>query len=67
MLVAWTYAMSVNFIPAYRETVDKVGASTIGLENGGHSGNPPKDVEAEAGAEADEKLTTPEAIHIENK
>ncbi|KAL1987652.1 hypothetical protein VTN96DRAFT_2893 [Rasamsonia emersonii] len=53
MVVAWTYAMAVNFVPSYRDTVDKVGASKIGLENGDN--NPPKDLEAA------------EAVHIENK
>ena len=33
MVVAWTYAVSVNFVPAYTSTVDKVGQSQLGLEN----------------------------------
>lgn len=33
MVVAWTYAVAVNFVPAYRITVDKVGESTVGLQN----------------------------------
>ncbi|KAJ5550647.1 Major facilitator superfamily domain general substrate transporter [Penicillium sp. DV-2018c] len=33
MVVAWTYAVAVNFVPAYVITVDKVGTSTVGLEN----------------------------------
>lgn len=31
MVLAWTYALAVNFVPAYRDTVDKVGSSDIGL------------------------------------
>ncbi|KAJ5443915.1 uncharacterized protein N7458_007787 [Penicillium daleae] len=33
MVVAWTYAVAVNFVPAYKLTVDKVGESTLGLQN----------------------------------
>lgn len=33
MVVAWTYAVAVNFVPAYKLTVDKVGESTVGLQN----------------------------------
>lgn len=32
MVVAWTYAITVNFAPSYRDTVDKVGESTVGLQ-----------------------------------
>lgn len=32
MVVAWTYAVAVNFAPSYRITVDKVGESTVGLQ-----------------------------------
>ncbi|KAF7116390.1 hypothetical protein CNMCM5793_004634 [Aspergillus hiratsukae] len=43
MVAAWTYAVAVNFVPAYRDTVDKVGDSQIGLiENDAAA----KDVEA---------------------
>lgn len=34
MVVAWTYAIAVNFVPAYRDTVDKVGESKVGLQEG---------------------------------
>lgn len=34
MVVAWTYAVAVNFVPSYRDTVDKVGESTVGLTDG---------------------------------
>lgn len=40
MVVAWTYAVAVNFVPSYTITVDKVGESTVGLEES------PKDEEA---------------------
>ncbi|KAF3394276.1 L-fucose-proton symporter [Penicillium rolfsii] len=33
MVVAWTYAVAVNFVPSYKLTVDKVGESTVGLRN----------------------------------
>lgn len=33
MVVAWTYAVAVNFVPSYKLTVDKVGQSTVGLQN----------------------------------
>jgi FHS family L-fucose permease-like MFS transporter len=49
MVLAWTYAVAVNFVPAYRDTVDKVGSSDIGLtgsalDNGGKKDG--EDVEA---------------------
>jgi len=34
MVLAWTYALCVNFVPAYRNPADKIGAATIGLEHG---------------------------------
>jgi FHS family L-fucose permease-like MFS transporter len=33
MVVAWTYAIAVNYVPSYKLTVDKVGESTLGLQN----------------------------------
>ncbi|RDW60339.1 putative l-fucose permease [Aspergillus mulundensis] len=38
MVLAWTYAVAVNFVPAYRNTVDKVGESEIGLTAAGDGG-----------------------------
>lgn len=35
MVVAWTYALAVNFIPSYRDPADRIGAATIGIENAG--------------------------------
>lgn len=34
MVLAWSYALCVNFVPAYRNPADKIGAATIGLEHG---------------------------------
>ncbi|KAJ5709918.1 hypothetical protein N7493_009510 [Penicillium malachiteum] len=34
MVVAWTYAVAVNFVPEYRNTVDKIGESTVGFQDG---------------------------------
>ena len=60
MVVAWTYAVAVNFVPAYTITVDKVGESTVGLEQN------PKDEEAVMAsaddAAIDEKHS---ALHVE--
>ncbi|GKZ28747.1 hypothetical protein AbraIFM66951_005357 [Aspergillus brasiliensis] len=47
MVVAWTYAIAVNFVPAYRDTVDKVGESDIGLRD--EASVSPKDVESGGG------------------
>ncbi|KAL8767607.1 MAG: hypothetical protein Q9209_005937 [Squamulea sp. 1 TL-2023] len=33
MIAAWSYAVAVNFVPAYRDPADKTGAATVGLEN----------------------------------
>ncbi|KAL8784789.1 MAG: hypothetical protein Q9213_003769 [Squamulea squamosa] len=33
MIAAWSYAVAVNFVPAYRDPADKTGAATIGVEN----------------------------------
>ncbi|OJJ02927.1 hypothetical protein ASPVEDRAFT_705626 [Aspergillus versicolor CBS 583.65] len=52
MVVAWTYALAVNFVPVYRDTVDKVGESDIGLQSDG--GADGKDVEAMGGSEKGE-------------
>lgn len=39
MVLAWTYAIAVNFVPAYRDTVDKVGESSVGLGDGDAGGS----------------------------
>lgn len=31
-VLSWSYALCVNFVPAYRDPADKIGASKIGLE-----------------------------------
>ncbi|KAL4944239.1 hypothetical protein BDV06DRAFT_113048 [Aspergillus oleicola] len=47
MVLAWTYAVAVNFVPTYTETVDKVGDSVVGLVDGGVIGKGnEKDIEA---------------------
>jgi FHS family L-fucose permease-like MFS transporter len=33
-VLAWTYALAVNFVPAYRDPIDMLGHTRIGLENG---------------------------------
>lgn len=58
MVVAWTYAVAVNFVPVYTITVDKVGESTIGLEES----QSPKDEEAMNTDDATEKRST---VHVE--
>ena len=35
MIAAWTYAVCVNLVPAYRNPADKIGAATIGLDDKG--------------------------------
>lgn len=36
-VVAWSYAVAVNFVPRYVEAADKVGQSTIGVSDAGRS------------------------------
>lgn len=59
MVVAWTYCVAVNWVPAYRDTVDKVGESTVGLQD-----ESSKDEEAIVGAagEKDEG-----SVHVERR
>lgn len=33
MIGAWTYAVTVNFVPSYRDPADKIGQSDIGIVN----------------------------------
>lgn len=35
LVAAWTYAVTVNFVPAYRNPADRIGASDIGVEDAG--------------------------------
>lgn len=56
MVIAWTYAIAVNFVPAYTITVDKVGESTVGIEPS------PKDEEAMTSADPTKKNST---VHVE--
>jgi FHS family L-fucose permease-like MFS transporter len=33
-VLAWTYSLAVNFVPAYRDPIDMLGHTKIGIENG---------------------------------
>ncbi|KAL1858512.1 hypothetical protein Plec18170_002711 [Paecilomyces lecythidis] len=57
MVAAWTYAVLVNFLPAYRDTVDKIKSSTVGLEN--------NDTIKDEEFGVVEKEAETEAVHIE--
>ncbi|KAL8756644.1 MAG: hypothetical protein Q9199_002798 [Rusavskia elegans] len=48
MVAAWSYAVAVNFVPAYRDPADKTGAATIGIENADHESGNHDDSEEEA-------------------
>lgn len=61
MVVAWTYAAAVNFVPSYRDTVDKVGQSRIGIQNTGSS----KDEESGVLEKEKEMEMDAGAVHIE--
>jgi hypothetical protein len=50
MVVAWTYAVAVNFVPSYSMTVDKVGESTVGLQS-----QDSKDEEAAVGTKTEKE------------
>lgn len=64
MVVAWTYALAVNFVPAYRDMVDKVGESEIGLRD--EASVSPKDVESGGDGLADmEKEKGEETARVE--
>lgn len=63
MVVAWTYAIAVNFVPKYRDTVDKVGESTVGLQGEVTS----KDEEAVLGSAPTEKGEGENAVHVEEQ
>ena len=62
MVVAWTYAVAVNFVPAYKNTVDKIGESDVGLES-----RSTKDEEAVMDSHGinDNVSEKHEAIHVE--
>jgi FHS family L-fucose permease-like MFS transporter len=32
-VLAWTYSLAVNFVPAYRDPIDMLGHAKIGLQN----------------------------------
>lgn len=62
MVVAWTYAIAVNFIPSYTNTVDKIGESDVGIDS-----QSTKDEEAVMGSHAiDGTLGEKhQAVHVE--
>jgi len=63
MAVAWTYAVAVNFVPSYRDTVDKVGQSKIGIQTAGS-----RDEESGVlGTEKEKEVDAAGAVHIEKK
>lgn len=62
MVIAWTYAIAVNFVPSYTNTVDKIGESDVGIDS-----QSTKDEEAVMGSHSidetvDEKH---QAVHVE--
>lgn len=63
MVVAWTYAVAVNFVPAYKLTVDKVGQSTVGLQNQDIKVEEAETVEKHSARGGDNKEGGP--VHIE--
>lgn len=62
MVVAWTYAIAVNFVPSYTNTVDKIGESDVGIDS-----QSMKDEEAVMGSHAiDETVGEKhQAVHVE--
>ncbi|KAJ5406917.1 hypothetical protein N7465_008201 [Penicillium sp. CMV-2018d] len=62
MVVAWTYAIAVNFVPSYTNTVDKIGESDVGIDS-----QSTKDEEAVMGSHAiDETFGEKhQAVHVE--
>jgi hypothetical protein len=62
MVVAWTYAIAVNFVPSYTNTVDKIGESDVGID-----GQSTKDEEDVMGSHAiDETVGEKhQAVHVE--
>jgi MFS transporter, FHS family, L-fucose permease len=44
-LQAYTYALAVNFIPAYRDPADAIGHSAVGLVPRDEGGSPVKEKE----------------------
>jgi FHS family L-fucose permease-like MFS transporter len=61
-MVAWTYALAVNFVPSYTNTVDKIGESDVGTDRPST-----KDEEAVVGSHAiDETVGEKhQALHVE--
>lgn len=49
MVAAETYAVAVNFVPAYRIPADQIGASTVGLQSAERTLDIEKSVDARTG------------------
>jgi MFS transporter, FHS family, L-fucose permease len=62
MIAAFTYAVTVNFIPYYRIPADLVGSSKIGIKDSGSSND---DLEKRARAGSDVKYDGAEALEVE--
>lgn len=61
MVVAWTYAIAVNFVPSYTNTVDRIGESDVGLES-----QSTKDEEAVMDSHGIDTVgEKPQAVHVE--
>ena len=61
MVVAWTYAIAVNFVPSYTNTVDRIGESDVGLES-----QSTKDEETVMDShDIDTVGEKPQAVHVE--
>ena len=43
MVAAWSYAVAVNFVPAYRDPADRTGAATIVIEDADRGAGKQKD------------------------
>lgn len=48
-VAAWSYAICVNFVPAYRIPVDSLGQAKIGIENVQHSPHGESEIDPEKG------------------
>jgi len=62
MIASYSYALAVNFVPAYRVPADQVGDSSIGLTGGSSSKN---DIEKSVDFRAGRSLDGAEVIEVE--
>ncbi|KAL8921434.1 MAG: hypothetical protein Q9208_005760 [Pyrenodesmia sp. 3 TL-2023] len=54
-IAAWTYSLAVNFVPAYRDPADKIGAATIGIEGADRTGSGERCIEGGDGRSGNEE------------